>query len=326
MRQVYEDVSEFFHALGVFFDELASVSWPALGIALALGVTKVLLRTVAWRNIIRASYPEERVPLPPVAGAYFAGVGLNSILPGRAGDVVKLYLVRRSIPATTYTTLAATLFVETLLDLVLAGVLFLWALTQGVLPSLNVLPDVPAFDWGWLLRDSKSTAIVVAALTVGAIAFWWWAERHIENFKKRVSRGLAILRDRPRYAREVVSWQLASWVCRVAALYFFLRAFHVHATVHNALLAQVVDSLATLLPFSPGGAGTKQGLLVYVLQGQAPSSRLLAFSVGAHIAVVIVNVALAAGVIFLMLRTLRVREVLARAKADEAGDVPARTE
>ncbi len=319
-------MSEFFHALGVFFDELASVSWPALGIALALGVTKVLLRTVAWRNIIRASYPEERVPLPPVAGAYFAGVGLNSILPGRAGDVVKLYLVRRSIPATTYTTLAATLFVETLLDLVLAGTLFIWALTQGVLPSLNVLPEVPAFDWGWLLRDSKTTAIVVAALTVGAIAFWWWAERHIENFKKRVSRGLAILRDRPRYAREVVSWQLASWVCRVAALYFFLRAFHVHATVHNALLAQVVDSLATLLPFSPGGAGTKQGLLVYVLQGQAPSSRLLAFSVGAHVAVVIVNVALAAGVIFLMLRTLRLREVIARAKADEAGDVPARTE
>ena len=319
-------MSEFFHALGVFFDELASVSWPALGIALALGVTKVLLRTVAWRNIIRASYPEERVPLPPVAGAYFAGVGLNSILPGRAGDVVKLYLVRRSIPATTYTTLAATLFVETLLDLVLAGALFIWALTQGVLPSLNVLPEVPAFDWGWLLRDSKTTAIVVAALTVGAIAFWWWAERHIENFKKRVSRGLAILRDRPRYAREVVSWQLASWVCRVAALYFFLRAFHVHATVHNAFLAQVVDSLSTLLPFSPGGAGTKQGLLVYVLQGQAPSSRLLAFSVGAHIAVVIVNVAIAAGVIFLMLRTLRVREVIARAKADEAGDVPARTE
>ena len=319
-------MSEFFHALGVFFDELASVSWPALGIALALGVTKVLLRTVAWRNIIRASYPEERVPLPPVAGAYFAGVGLNSILPGRAGDVVKLYLVKRSIPATTYTTLAATLFVETLLDLVLAGTLFIWALTQGVLPSLNVLPDVPAFDWGWLLQDSKTTAIVVAALTVGAIAFWLWAQRHIEDFKERVGAGLAILRDRPRYAREVVSWQLASWVCRVAALYFFLRAFHVHATVHNAFLAQVVDSLSTLLPFSPGGAGTKQGLLVYVLQGQAPSSRLLAFSVGAHVAVVIVNVAIAAGVIFLMLRTLRVREVIARAKADEAGDVPARTE
>ncbi len=320
-------MGEFFHALGVFFDELASVSWPALGIALGLQVMKVLLRTVAWRNIIQASYPEKRVPLPPVAGAYFAGVGLNSILPGRAGDVVKLYLVRRSVPGTTYTTLASTLFVETLLDLVLAGTLFLWALTQGVLPGLNVLPDVPAFDWGWLFQNGKATATVVAALTVGAIVFWWWAQRHIEDFKKRVGAGLAILRDRPRYAREVVTWQLASWFCRVASLYFFLRAFHVRATVHNALLAQVVDSLSTLLPFSPGGAGTKQGLLVYVLQGQASSSRLLAFSVGAHIAVVIVNVALAAGVIFVMLRTLRIRDVLAQAKAAESeADLPAPTE
>jgi uncharacterized membrane protein YbhN (UPF0104 family) len=325
MRQVYEDVGEFFHAVAVFFDELASVSWPALAIALGLQVAKLLMRTIAWRNIIQASYSGLRVPWRPVAGGYVAGVGINALLPGRGGDVVKLYLVKRSIPGTTYTTLAATLVVETLLDFVLASVLFAWALTQGVLPSLHVLPNVPAFDWGWLLRDSKTTVIVVAALTVGAIVFWWWAERHIENFKKRVGRGFWILRDRRRYAREVVSWQLASWFCRIATLFFFLRAFHVHATVHNAFLAQVVDSLSTLLPFSPGGAGTKQGLLVYVLQGEAPSSRLLAFSVGAHIAVTIVNVALAAGVIFLMLRTLRLREVIARAKADEAagtGETP----
>src|SRR5215217_979655 len=151
MRQVYEDVHEFFHALGVFFDQLASVSWPALAIALALHFGKVAVRTVAWRNILRAAYPETRVPLPPVFGAYVAGVGINSIVPGRGGDLVKLYLVRHRVPETTYTTLASTLVTETLLDIVLATLIFLWALTQGVLPSLSVLPSVPAFDWGWLL-------------------------------------------------------------------------------------------------------------------------------------------------------------------------------
>ena len=44
---------------------------------------------------------------------------------------------------------------ETLLDLVLATAIFLWALTQGVLPSLHVLPSIPAFDWGWLFRDQR---------------------------------------------------------------------------------------------------------------------------------------------------------------------------
>ena len=55
--------------------------------------------------------------------------------------------------------------------------------------------------------------------------------------------------------------QAISWVFRIASLYFFLKAFGVHATIHNALLAQVVDSLATLFPATPGGAGTKQGLI-----------------------------------------------------------------
>jgi uncharacterized membrane protein YbhN (UPF0104 family) len=91
----------------------------------------------------------------------------------------------------------------------------------------------------------------------------------------------------------------------------------VHATVHNALLAQVADSLSTLLPFSPGGVGTKQGFLVAILHGQASTSRLLAFSIGIYVAVTIVNIALGAIAIFLMLRTLRLSEILGRAKAAE---------
>ena len=311
-------MSEFFHAAGVFFDHLAGVGWTALAIGLALHFARLLTRTVAWRNILAASYPNERWRWIPIAKAYIGGVGINSIVPGRAGDLVKLYLVHREQPATTYTTLASTLVTETLLDLVLATAIFLWALTQGVLPSLDVLPSIPAFDWGWLFQNSRVTAIVVIALTIGAIWFGHWASVHVEEFKQRVGLGFAILRDRGRYAREVVSWQLLSWVLRIASLYWFLRAFHVHASIHNALLAQVVDSLSTLLPFSPGGAGTKQGLLVYVLHDQASSAQLLAFSVGQYVAVTAFNVAIGAVAIFTSLGTLRLRKVIGQAKADEA--------
>jgi uncharacterized membrane protein YbhN (UPF0104 family) len=311
-------VSEFFHAVGVFFDHLASIGWAALAFALLLHFTRLVVRAVAWRNILAASYPGERFRLRPVFGSYVAGVGVNSIVPGRGGDLVKLYLVRHRYPNTTYTTLAATLVTETLLDLVLATLIFLWALTQGVLPSLDVLPSIPAFDWGWLFRHDQATATVVALLTLAAIWIWWWASRHVADFKKRVGAGFVILRDPNRYLREVASWQLGSWVLRIASLYFFLKAFHVNATIHNALLAQVVDSLSTLLPFSPGGAGTKQGLLVYVLKGEASTSQLLAFSVGQYVAITLFNVALGATALFFMLRTLRIREILRRAKAAEA--------
>ena len=82
----------------------------------------------------------------------------------------------------------------------------------------------------------------------------------------------------------------------------------------------MVDSLSTLLPFSPGGVGTKQGLLVYVLDGQAPASRLLAFSVGQYLAVTVFNVIVGAIAVYAMLRTLRLREILGRAKAAQQSE------
>ena len=304
---------EFFHALRVFFDDFASIAWGALAVALGFHFVKLVFRAVAWRNILRASYPEERMRLRPVFGAYAAGVGVNSIVPGRGGDLVKLYLVRHRYPRTNYATLASTLVAETLLDFVLATAFFLWALSLGVVPNIHT----PSFEWGWVLHNGKATAGIVALLTLLVIWLSWKASQ-TGGLKERLGRGVAILRDRRRYFREVASWQLASWVCRIASIYWFLRAFHVHATLHNALLAQVVDSLSTLLPISPGGAGTKQGFLVAILHGQASTSKLLAFSIGMYVAVTIFNVALGAIAIFVSLRTLRLREVLGRARAAQS--------
>jgi uncharacterized membrane protein YbhN (UPF0104 family) len=306
-------VHEFFHAVRVFFDELASVAWLPLAIALGFHFVKLVLRAVAWRNILRASYPDEHIRWRPVFGAYVAGVGVNSIVPGRGGDLVKLYLVKHRFPSTNYATLASTLLAETLLDFVLATAFFLWALTLGVVPSIHT----PSFDWGWLFRHSEATATIVALLTV--LVLWLsWKTAQSGGIKERLGRGVAILRDRRRYLREVASWQLASWVCRIASIYFFLRAFHVHATLHNALLAQVVDSLSTVLPISPGGAGTKQGFLVAILHGQAPTSRLLAFSIGMYVAVTLFNVAIGAIALFASLRTLHLGKILGRARAAES--------
>ena len=91
-----------------------------------------------------------------------------------------------------------------------------------------------------------------------------------------------------------------------------------HASIHNALLAQVVDSLATLFPATPGGAGTKQGLIVYVFRGQAISrSLLLAFSVGMNIATTVVNVLLGLLAIALMARTLSFKKLRQASRAEQ---------
>ena len=82
------------------------------------------------------------------------------------------------------------------------------------------------------------------------------------------------------YLREVVSWQAASWVARIGSTFFFLRAFHVDATAETTLAVLVVQGLSTMLPFTPGGAGTQQAILVFALSGAASSTAILAFSFG----------------------------------------------
>jgi uncharacterized membrane protein YbhN (UPF0104 family) len=309
-------VHAFFDAVGVFFEHLASVGWTALAIALLLHLLKVLMRTVAWQNILAAAYPGRRIRWRGVFGAYVAGVGINSIAPARVGDVVKLFLVKRRIPDSGYATLTPTLIVETIFDFVVATLLVLWAAAIGVLPSAQVIERLPSVDWSWPFRHPNVMFVLIAIVVLGALSALVFAQTRIEEFWTRVAEGFAILHDPGRFVRQVVFWQAISWVFRLASVYWFLKAFHVHATVHNALLAQVVDSLSTLIPFTPGGAGTKQGLSVVVLNGEASRTALLSFSVGMNIALVVVNVLVGFAAIAVMARTLDWRQLARSAEAD----------
>jgi uncharacterized membrane protein YbhN (UPF0104 family) len=298
-------VGAFFHAVAVFFHHLTEVKWSALGLALACHLIKLLFRARAWQNILRAAYPGLRLKYRSTFGAYVAGVGVNSVAPARGGDLVKLYLVKHRSEEATYPTLGSTLVVETIFDFVVAGCLMVWALAIGVLPTHQVYSRIPTVDWKFFLRHEQGTAIGLAVLAVVAFLFFLWARQRVEDFWAHVRQGFAILSDRRAFALGVLLPQAVSWVFRLATLYFFLEAFGVHASIHNALLAQVVDSLATLFPATPGGAGTKQGLIVYLFRGQAVStSLLLAFSVGMNIAITVANLLLGLAAIGLMAKTL----------------------
>lgn len=312
----------FFHAVGVFFEHLADVRWSALGLALACHVIKLLFRARAWQNIVRAAYPETRLRYRTAFGAYIAGVGINSVAPARGGDVVKLYLVKHRAEEAKYPTLASTLVVETIFDFFVAGSLMIWALSIGVLPTHQVYSRIPAVDWKFFLRHEQATIWGLVILAGAAVIGFLWARTRIDEFWDRIKLGFAVFGDRRRLLLGVVLPQAISWMFRIACLFFFLEAFHVHASIHNALLAQVVDSLATLFPATPGGAGTKQGLIVYLFRGQAISrSLLLAFSVGMNIALTIANLMMGLVAIGLMAKTLsfkRLRQLSRREQEQPA--------
>src|SRR6478672_2128798 len=104
-------------------------------------------------------------------------------------------------------------------------------------------------------------------------------------------------------------------------LLLFGKALGLPATLHNALLVQVSQSLATVFPVSPGGIGTEQALLVYIFRNVTSKSLALSFSVGMRVTLIVVNAIVGFTAILLMTGTLHVRRA---AEADRTGTKPAK--
>jgi uncharacterized membrane protein YbhN (UPF0104 family) len=295
------------NATDVFRDRLGELAWGALAIGIACHVCRLLAVSRAWRNIIKGAYPDKRVRWRSIVAAVFAGAGVNAIIPARSGDAVRVVLAKRSVEGSSYATIASTIVLLSLFDFVVASCLVLWAAVTGQLPKVLG----PSFDFGWAFHNPgtllKATAVVLA---VALVVLLWYAER-IGDFRRRLAQGFAILKDRGAYFRKVAFWQAIDWTLRFVAVLFFLRAFGLPATVHNALLVQVSAGLASLLPISPSGIGTEQAFLLYLLRDQASRTALLAFSVGMRITIIAVNLVLGFTALFVTLRTVNWREHVA---------------
>ena len=300
-------MSAVLHDIRVFFDHLADVGWTALGIALLCQLTKLCCTSRAWRNILATSYAEENVRWRSIFGAYLARVGVNAIVPARGGDVAALFLVKRRVAGSSIPTLGTTLIVLTLFDMVAASCFILWALATGELPGRSVLSRLPGFDFRWLFEHFRGTLIAVGIVVLVILILLLWFAEQLFEFRRRIARGFAILANKSRYLRTVVVWQVADWTLRLVTIFFFLRAFHVPATLHNAILVQVTQSLAVLFPISPSGIGTEQALLLYIFSGTASKTTLLSFSVGMRVTLILFNALFGFTALFLMLRTLRWR-------------------
>jgi uncharacterized membrane protein YbhN (UPF0104 family) len=298
------------HAITVFYNHLSQVQWHWLGLAVACQFCKLVAVSRAWRNIVKAAYRDRRVRWRQMFGAYVAGTGVNALIPARGGDAVKLFLAKRNVEGSTYTTLVSTVLLQTLFDMVVAGGFVIWAITLGVLPGIHVLPHLPSLDYGWAFRHPRAGLILfVALLLFGGLLIVWIAER-VEDFQARVAQGFSAFRDRPYYLTRVIPFQVLDWTLRITTVFFFLRAFQSPGSLHNALLVQVSQSLATIFPFSPAGIGTEQALLLYIFRDVTSRSRALSFSVGMRVTLIVVNAALGFAAILLMLKTLRFRDAI----------------
>lgn len=313
-------IGSFVDAVEDFFANLAGVGWGTLGLGLLIFAAYLALRSRAWFHVLRAAYPEQRFQWRRIWGAYMAAYGFNNVIPARGGDVIKLFLARQSIPASSYPALASSLAVEGIFDLCIAIPVLAFAFSQGAFPRPPDFSRLNAFDLSFFAANPRFTLFVLTVLGIVVFVLFAILSARVRAFWARVRQGVVILRDRRRYLREVFAVQFAGWLLRFAAFWCFLEAFNIGGSVRNVLLVLGCSAVAAIVPFTPGGAGVQQALLVKVFAGSAAGATVAAYSVGQQIAIGAFSLALGFAALFFVFGFRSFKAVVAEGKAARAAE------
>jgi uncharacterized protein (TIRG00374 family) len=289
---VSNSLAHFHDAISAFLDHLGDTHLLPLLIGLGLHTISLCVRARVWRNILRSAFPGRRVSTSGSLWAYLAGIGANAIAPFRGGDVVRVYAARRLLPGASVATIVSTLLAETVFGLVVVAGLATWAITSGGLPPMMQLPDAKAFEFSFYAQHVWLVIAIEVVLAVLALAALRLARRRVRALSRHIADGFRVLHPPRAFVHVVALPQLVDWALRAATAYAMLAAFGVHPTVRAAILVLVIDSVATAIPVTPGGAGTQQALLAFALAGIASQSQILAYSVGQQAVITLANIAL----------------------------------
>ena len=317
---VQASIGSFFDAIGSFFDSLSRVGWGPLALGAVAFILYLTLRSRAFFNALRAAYPTEPIAFRRVWGAYIAAYGFNNVIPARGGDVIKLFLVKQSIPNSTYPAVGAAICVEAIFDAVMAVFILTFAFSQGVFPKPPDFAKLNAFDLSFFAAHPRFTLFVLTFLAIAALVAFAVLSQRVKAFWARVRQGLTILQDRRRYIRQVFAVQFAGWCFRFLAFWMLLEAFNVGGSVRNVLLVLGVNAVAAVVPFTPGGAGVQQALLVNVFAGSATGATVAAYSVGQQIAIAATTLAVGFVALVVIFRIRSFKEAIRLGQAEREAE------
>jgi len=312
-----ESIESFADGVASFVESLASLQLGPLLLGLLAFIGYLSLRARAFFHILRAAYPTERFEYRRIWGAYIAAYGFNGVVPARGGDVIKLFLTKSSVPRSSYPAVGAGMAVENVFDATIAIPVLAFAFTQGVFPKPPDFSELPAFDLQFFASHPRFTLFLLTALAIAGLVAFALLSTRVRAFWSRVRQGLTILFDRRRYLREVWAVQFAGWLLRCTAFWFLLEAFNVGGSVRNVLLVLGVNAVAAVVPFTPGGAGVQQALLVSVF---GTSAAVAAYSVGQQIAIAVTTLAVGFVALVTIFGFRSFREVLDAGRASREAE------
>lgn len=258
---------------------LADTHWGWLGGSVAALLLSIWARAWRWRYLFAPGARPRRL-----FAAVMIGYTGNNLLPLRAGEVLRAYVVARH--GQPFWATLATLVVERVLDAIAVGlmlaVLFLtlavpreleWAALVFLSADLVLLALLAA------LAAAPGRVVALARRLTG----WWPAGAcRVDRALDLVLGGLAGI-GTPRHLPPILAGSLVVWLLLAVSVWTAFRAARLDLPMAAAWAVLAFVGLGVSLPSSPGFAGVIQAAVVLALALFAvPQADALSFSLLLH--------------------------------------------
>lgn len=219
-----------------FLASLRSARPGWLALALALEVARYLVRAAIWRVSLHLEPP---VPFRKLVRYTMAAMAASIFTPARAGEALRLWLLRREHQVPFRRSIGVALG-----EKVLDGL----ALLVLVLPLPWLVPALPR----WVVHTIQGLALV----TVPGLAVGWWIARHRAEPGKiaRFFGQIRILREPGTLALAFLAC-FGGWCLDLTALAAAMRAVGLSEGLGSAAFVLLVVNVALLVPSTPGNLG-----------------------------------------------------------------------
>jgi uncharacterized protein (TIRG00374 family) len=240
---------------------LADTHWGWLAVSIVLGLASLWARAARWRHL----FPRRLHPTH-LFNAVMIGYMGNNVLPLRAGEVLRVYVVaRRGQP---FWTTVTTLVVERALDGLAVGVLlsfvfFLIPISREITWAAETFVGVVVAMMVVLV--AITAAPLPCRIAIRSLSYRWPAvERRLLAIFDAMSDGLQGLRQ-PSQLLPTAIWSLVVWVLIVLSVWICFRAARIDLPVTAAFCVIAFIGLGVSLPSSPGYIGVFQAATVLAL-------------------------------------------------------------
>jgi uncharacterized protein (TIRG00374 family) len=252
--------------LGLVLQTLVNADVGMVALALVLAVPFIFFKGLRWQQILRAWHID--LPLWHAVEIYSIGIFAGMVTPGQAGDAIKAWYVRQG--GHPLSVGLASVVIDRLFDvgvtalLAATGLYFFWDILPGgkLANILVVLALLGAAFAGLLVAGSRRLRTLVLQRILPRITP---AALHSHTDM------LATLHLTPRQITQLTAITLAGLFWTYVRIYCLFLALDVQIGLGPFIA--LVAVLALLQATSPGGIGTRDAALVYVLGALLQISR-----------------------------------------------------